>query len=87
MSTNKEASMSSMFGQSKPKVRIGGEWVYLDHEDGVGPEAEQYQNNGGGEGEDLSKLSRAELDLVAEERGLDPTEYKNRDLLLEALGG
>jgi hypothetical protein len=33
----------------------------------------------------LAKLTRAQLDAVAEERGLVPTEYSTKDELLEAL--
>ena len=37
------------------------------------------------EGEDLTVLKRPELDVLAEELGLDPADYKNKDAIIEAI--
>lgn len=46
------------------------------------PVAEEEEED---EGAELNKMSRAELDAYAREQGLDPSQYRNRELLLEAL--
>lgn len=76
----KEAGMG-IRGQSLPRQRVGGQWVYLDDEQNAEVAADAAEANNG----DLSKLSRVELDDLATERGLDPTDFKNKPALIEAL--
>jgi hypothetical protein len=72
-------------GQSAPRRRVAGQWVEVEQDEGTGPEAAVTSEEP--EGTDFNKLSRAELDNVARERGLDPAQYGNRDELLAALTG
>lgn len=49
----------------------------------TGPQGEAESTNGD---QDLSKLSRADLDQHARSQGLDPSQYSNKQELLDALG-
>lgn len=66
-------------GQSAPKQRQGGQWVEVEPEQGVGPQA-----NGDSDSE-LAGMKRAELDAYARGKGLDPDEYGNMADLRKAL--
>ncbi len=63
-------------------VRRLGRWEDVDLNEGTGPDAVPQS-----EGTEVSfgSMKRAELDAYARGRGLDPTEYRNKDDLIAAL--
>lgn len=71
----------SIRGQRVSRMRIGGRWVQVDS---AGSPL-QSEETSADTTDDYSKMSRKELDEVAEAKGMNPSDYRNRDQLTAAL--